>query len=89
MNERNVKALREVLRRFYATDDEVRNLTLDITDLVAKHLAGSGVLMPSALTDEEADSVIRLCTCSEGDLSDVAYKGVAPSLERIAKGDAA
>jgi hypothetical protein len=88
MNERNVAALYEILREEYTSDTAK-------CEALAMDLASRGVLVPSALTDEE----IRRRLWASGLMVDgrlaakvssdqpVDFDGIRQVLERIARGD--
>ena len=80
MNERNVKALEAVLAEIADSAGYVE----DGPRTIAEHLASRGVLVPSALTDEERWAIYEAAN-AEGPVSDTTLVG---TLERIAKGEA-
>ena len=78
MNHRNVDALVRLLRE--APSEPVRG-----TAAVAEYLAAQGVLVPSALTDDEADADLWSVMGNSRDRTAAATRA---HLERLAKGEA-
>jgi hypothetical protein len=79
VNERNVAALEKVL-------DEIADLAGYVEEgprTIAEHLASHGVLVPSALTDEEVWAALAIHHEGVGNHAPT----VRSELERIAKGE--
>jgi hypothetical protein len=95
MNQRNVKALAEafdaMLNAWFAQDDSgVEQYDGPTTGFAADFFAANGVLVPSALTDEEASTIAYGVIEDLGkwlrDVEAARAEGIG-YLERIAKGE--
>jgi hypothetical protein len=89
MNKRNVQALQGILGVFYSPSGASEAASygdLPAFEAFARFLASRGVLVPSALSDEEIGHLVNLWPRSPLRADAVDSANLVAELERIAKG---